>query len=168
MLDDETIMRAVRYNPIGIIHSSLKNPSGAPLQSVIANNVKGTLNIFPKYVSGLKDLAEFSHLFLIYHFHLSRKVSLRVQPYLDNREHGVFATRAPARPNPIGLSVVRLRAVKRNKIYVEGLDVVDGTPLLDIKPYVPQFDARRVQSIGWYKGKLSRLHRTKADRRFTR
>lgn len=168
MSDDETRMQTVRYNPIGIIHSPLKNPSEAPLQSVSAKHIEGTVSIFPKYVAGLKDLTEFSHIFLIYHFHLSRKGSLRVKPYLDNKQHGVFATRAPARPNPIGLSLVRLKGVRDGTIYVEGLDVVDGTPLLDIKPYVPRFDIRRVVSIGWYEGKINKLQRTHADRRFTK
>ena len=161
-------MRTVRYEPIGVIHSPLKNVSSAPLQSASARHIEGAVKLFPEYVAGLKDLEEFSHLFLIYHFHLSRKVPLRVKPFPDNKEHGVFATRAPARPNPIGLSIVRLKGVKHGTIYVEGLDVVDGTPLLDIKPYLPQFDVRRTQKIGWYKGKLRRLQSAEADRRFAR
>jgi tRNA-Thr(GGU) m(6)t(6)A37 methyltransferase TsaA len=131
-------------------------------------HIEGTVSVFPKYVPGLKDIAGFSHLILIYHLHLSRRASLVVKPYLDNKKHGVFATRAPARPNPIGISIVRLRAVKRGTIRVQDVDVVDGAPLLDIKPYVPKFDVRRVQRTGWLKGKTSKLHRTRADRRFTR
>jgi tRNA-Thr(GGU) m(6)t(6)A37 methyltransferase TsaA len=163
-----TLMRPVRYVPIGIIHSPLKDPSGAPLQSVSAKHVKGTVEVFPKYVSGLRDIAGFSHLILIYHFHLSRRAPLTVRPYLDRKEHGIFATRAPVRPNPIGISIVRLRKVRGGTIWVEGLDVVDGTPLLDMKPYVPQFDVRSVQSIGWFKRNISKLNGIRADKRFTR
>jgi len=163
-----TLMRPVRYVPIGIIHSPLKDSSGAPLQSVSAKRVKGTVEVFPRYMSGLRDVAGFSHLILIYHFHLSRKASLTVRPYLDRKEHGIFATRAPVRPNPIGISIVRLRKVRDGTIWVEDLDVVDGTPLLDMKPYVPQFDVRSVQSIGWFKRNISKLNGTRADKRFTR
>jgi tRNA-Thr(GGU) m(6)t(6)A37 methyltransferase TsaA len=159
-------MRPIRYNPIGIIHSPLKSLSGAPLQSVSAKHLRGTIEVFAKYVSGLKDISGFSHLILIYHFHLSRKASLTVKPYLDKKEHGIFATRAPVRPNPIGISVVKLRKVRAGVIWVEGLDIVDGTPLLDIKPYVPEFDVRRVQRIGWLEGKIGRLQETRADTRF--
>jgi tRNA-Thr(GGU) m(6)t(6)A37 methyltransferase TsaA len=159
-------MRPIRYNPIGIIHSPLKSLSGAPLQSVSAKHLRGTIEVFAKYVSGLKDISGFSHLILIYHFHLSRKTSLTVKPYLDKKEHGIFATRAPVRPNPIGISIVKLRKVRAGVIWVEGLDIVDGTPLLDIKPYVPEFDVRRVQRIGWLEGKIGRLQETRADTRF--
>ena len=161
-------MRAIRYHPIGIIHSPLKTPIGAPLQSVSAKDLEGTIDIFPEYASGLKDIEGFSHLILIYHFHLASEVSLTVKPYLDNKTHGIFATRAPARPNPIGISTVKLREVKGGWIRVRGIDVVDGTPLLDIKPYVPKFDTRRVQRIGWYDQNLDRLHETRADGRFAR
>lgn len=161
-------MRSVRYTSIGVIHSPLKEPSGAPLQTVSAKHLTGTVEVFPRYVSGLKDLAGFSHLILIYHFHLARKSSLIVKPYLDKKKHGVFATRAPVRPNPIGMSIVRLRKVRGGMIWVQDLDVVDGTPLLDIKPYVPRFDVRRVPKIGWYKRNISRLRESRADARFTR
>lgn len=161
-------MLTVKYNPIGIIHSPLRSASGAPLQSVSAKRLKGTVEIFPRYVLGLKDIRGFSHLILIYHFHLARNASLIVRPYLDKKEHGIFATRAPVRPNPIGISVVRLRKVRDGVIWVQDLDVVDGTPLLDIKPYVPQFDVRRVQRTGWYEGNMSKLHGTRADARFTK
>jgi tRNA-Thr(GGU) m(6)t(6)A37 methyltransferase TsaA len=161
-------MRSVRYNPIGIIHSPLKTPSNAPLQPVCARHTEGTVEVFPRYASGLKGLNGFSHLILIYHLHLARRTSLTVKPFLDNMEHGVFATRAPVRPNPIGISVVRLRKIRGATIWVQDLDVLDATPLLDIKPYVPQFDIRRAKRIGWYKRSIHRLNRTVADERFTR
>jgi tRNA-Thr(GGU) m(6)t(6)A37 methyltransferase TsaA len=160
-------MRVIRYSPIGIVHSPLKSASGAPLQPLSARNIEGTLEIYPAYASGLKDLNGFSHLILVYHLHLSREASLTVRPFLDKRSHGIFATRAPVRPNPIGISVVRLSKVKGRMISVRDLDIVDGTPLLDIKPYVPEFDARKTRRIGWYKGKIGRITGTRSDSRFT-
>jgi tRNA-Thr(GGU) m(6)t(6)A37 methyltransferase TsaA len=161
-------MSPIRYNPIGTIHSPLKKSSKAPIQPVCASHTEGTVEVFPRYAPGLKGLSGFSHIFLIYHFHLARRTSLTVKPFLDNIEHGVFATRAPVRPNPIGISVVRLRKIRGTTIWVQDLDVLDGTPLLDIKPYVPQFDARRATRIGWFKHSIHKLNRTFADERFTR
>jgi tRNA-Thr(GGU) m(6)t(6)A37 methyltransferase TsaA len=161
-------MRPVKYNPIGIVHSPIKRPSNAPLQPPSAKRIEGTAEIFPSYASGLKDLNGFSHLILICHFHLARRTSLTVKPFLDNKEHGVFATRAPVRPNPIGISVVRLKKIRGATIWVQDLDMLDATPLLDINPYVPQFDIRRAKRIGWYKHSIHRLNRTVADERFTR
>lgn len=161
-------MQIVRYKPIGIIHSPLKDVSGAPLQSVSAKHIEGTVEIFPEYAPGLKDIEGFSHLILLYHFHLSRGASLTVKPYLDTQEHGIFATRAPVRPNPIGFSIVRLLNLRGGIIRVKELDILDGTPLLDIKPYIPQFDVRRVRSIGWYRRNIRELNQTISDRRFTK
>ena len=161
-------MLLLRYSPIGVIHSPLKDASGAPIQSAAAMHVRGTIEIYPKYVLGLRDVAEFSHLILLYHFHLCHRASLTVKPYLDSKEHGIFATRAPVRPNPIGLSVVRLLGVRGGTLTVQDLDVLDGTPLLDIKPYIPRFDARRVESIGWLQQNIDALKRTKSDGRFTK
>jgi tRNA-Thr(GGU) m(6)t(6)A37 methyltransferase TsaA len=161
-------MKSIRYNPIGIIHSPIKTPSNAPLQPVCARQTEGTVEVFPRYAAGLKGLNGFSHLILIYHLHLARRTSLTVKPFLDNMEHGVFATRAPVRPNPIGISVVRLRKIRGATIWVQDVDVLDRTPLLDIKPYVPQFDVRRANRIGWYKHSIHRLNRTVTDCRFTR
>jgi tRNA-Thr(GGU) m(6)t(6)A37 methyltransferase TsaA len=161
-------MRSVRYNPIGIIHSPIKTPSNAPLQPVCAKHTEGTVKVFQRYASGLKGLNGFSHVILIYHFHLARRTSLTVKPFLDDTEHGIFATRAPVRPNPIGISVVRLRKIRGTTIWVQDLDALDGTPLLDIKPYVPQFDIRRAKRIGWCKSSIHRLNRVVTDERFTR
>ncbi|MHA1606247.1 MAG: tRNA (N6-threonylcarbamoyladenosine(37)-N6)-methyltransferase TrmO [Candidatus Freyarchaeota archaeon] len=156
----------VRYKPIGVIHSPFKRLRGIPIQSVAAERVHGTVEVFPEYAEGLKDLEGFSHIFLIYHFHLVGKPSLRVKPYMDDQERGVFATRAPARPNPIGISVVRLLKVEGVLLQVQGLDVVDGTPLLDIKPYVPQFDSRKAEKIGWLENRIHKLHVVRDDERF--
>jgi len=159
---------SLSYAPIGVIHSPLRGPAGAPIQSVSGRSVSGTVEVFPPYARGLRGLAGFSHLILIYHFHLADKSSLTVIPFLDNKEHGIFSTRAPVRPNPIGTSIVRLRGVRGRRLYVQDLDVLDGTPLLDIKPYVPRFDSRRAQRIGWYAKRIGKLNQTRADNRFTR
>lgn len=159
-------MDEIKYRPIGVIRSEFKVPEGTPIQPAAAKGAKGRVEVFPEYVEGLKDLEGFSHIILIYHLHLSKKAQLRVKPYMDDQLRGVFATRAPSRPNPIGLSVVRLIKVEGNVLHVQDVDIVDGTPLLDIKPYVPQFDARESVRIGWLEKRISRLPRTKDDGRF--
>jgi tRNA-Thr(GGU) m(6)t(6)A37 methyltransferase TsaA len=123
--------------------------------------------VFPEYAEGLRDLEGFSHIILIYHFHLSKVRSLRVVPYLDTEAHGVFATRAPSRPNPIGISVVRLVRIEQNTLHIQDVDIVDETPLLDIKPYVPQFDIREMQKIGWLQKKAHKISTSKDDGRFS-
>jgi tRNA-Thr(GGU) m(6)t(6)A37 methyltransferase TsaA len=159
---------AIIYKPIGAIHSPFKEPRDAPIQSACATDIEGTVEIFPEYSEGLADLEGFSHIILIYHFHLSKGHSLRVKPYLDNELRGVFATRAPARPNPIGMSIVRLVKVEGGKLYIRDVDILDGTPLLDIKPYVPEFDSRSTEKIGWLSGKIDELPETRDDGRFYR
>jgi tRNA-Thr(GGU) m(6)t(6)A37 methyltransferase TsaA len=161
-------MNEVRYKPIGIIHSAFKETEGLPIQSIAAPDVEGLVEILPEYSQGLRDIEGFSHIFLIYHFHKARRPQLMVKPYLDDHLHGVFATRAPVRPNPIGISIVRLVTVEENKLHIKDVDVVDGTPLLDIKPYVPEFDARETDRIGWLKNRINRLAETKSDDRFVR
>jgi len=156
----------VRYKPIGVINTPFKQPRGTPIQPKAAEGVPGMVEVFPEYADGLKDLEGFSHIILIYHFHMSKKPSLMVKPYMDEQEHGVFATRSPSRPNPIGISVVRLVGVEENVLHVLDVDIVDGTPLLDIKPYVPEFDVRKVERIGWLEGRVHRLPRTVDDGRF--
>ena len=159
-------MEEIKYRPVGIIHSPFKDCRGVPLQPVAAQGVEGTVEIFPEYVAGLRDIEGFSHIILIYHFHLCREFSLIVEPYLDDRLHGVFATRAPARPNPIGLSIVRLVRAENEILHIRDVDIVDGTPLLDIKPYVAEFDAREAERIGWLEKKTDRVQRTTDDGRF--
>lgn len=129
--------RPIVYTPIGTIHSPYHALEGVPHQPTAGRGVAGSIDIFPEYVDGLVDLEGFSYVVLLYHFHMSHGFSLRVTPFYDDRERGVFATRAPARPNGIGLSVVRL--VKRDgaTLVIEDVDIVDGTPLLDVKPYIP-------------------------------
>ena len=124
------------------------------------------MEVRPDFLSGLKDLEGFSYIILIYHFHRSQSFSLHVKPFLDDHHHGVFATRAPNRPNPIGISIVRLISIHGNTLHIEDVDILDGTPLLDIKPYVPEFDVRVPDSIGWLLGKVEKVGECKADERF--
>jgi len=156
----------ITYHPIGIIHSPFKEPKGTPIQSAGAKGIEGTVEIFPEYVEGLKDLEGFSHIVLIYHFHLLKKFSLQVKPYLEDKVHGVFATRAPSRPNHIGLSIVRLTGIEENTLYIQELDIIDGAPLLDIKPYVPEIDVRDVERIGWLEKVVHGVSGVKDDGRF--
>ena len=137
-----------------------------PIQPAGAQGVAGTVEVATEYGDGLQDLEGFSYIFLIYHFHLSRGYSLKVKPFLDDTKRGVFSTRAPRRPNGIGISVVRLVGIEGCTLYIEDLDVVDGTPLLDIKPYVPQFDVREAAGIGWLAGKVEKATAMEADERF--
>jgi tRNA-Thr(GGU) m(6)t(6)A37 methyltransferase TsaA len=160
-------MEPIQYHPIGIIHSPHKTPEGTPIQPTGARDVEGSIEVFPEYAAGLADLAGFSHIILLYHFHLSKKFSLMVKPFLDNQKRGLFATRAPSRPNPIGLSVVRLTAITEGNLQVVDVDVVDGTPLLDIKPYVPEFDVREVDHIGWIGKKAEKIGEVVDDGRFS-
>ena len=160
-------MDLINYRPIGIIHSPFKTPAGTPIQPAGARDVEGRVEIFPEYTAGLDDLAGFSHIFLIYHFHLSKKFTLKVTPFLDNRERGLFATRAPSRPNPIGLSVVRLVGITDGSLKVLDVDVIDGTPLLDIKPYVPEFDVRKVDHTGWIGQRTRKIETAVDDGRFS-
>ena len=160
-------MNEIKYNPIGVIHSPFKEPKGTPIQPAAAKDIDGTVEVFPEYVEGLKDVEGFSHIILIYHFHLSRGAPLKVKPYMDNEAHGVFAMRGPSRPNPIGISIVRLVRVEQNVLHIQDVDIVDGTPLLDIKPYVPEFDIRKVEKMGWLEKNVHKLSISKDDGRFT-
>jgi len=159
-------MYQIVYKPIGIIHTPFKQPKGTPIQPISAKGVKGYIEVFPEYAKGLKDIEGFSHIFLIYHFHLVKGSSLVVKPYMDKELRGIFATRAPCRPNPIGISVVRLIKVVGNILHIQDVDIVDGTPLLDIKPYVPAFDIREVERIGWLERVISKVRVTRDDGRF--
>ena len=158
----------ITYRPIGVIHSPFKEPKGTPIQPKAAKGIKGIVEVFPEYQNGLKDIEGFSHIILIYHFHLSKNYSLEVKPYMDDRLHGLFATRAPTRPNPIGMSVVRLTEVKRNNLYIKDVDIVDGTPLLDIKPFVSEFSSEDIIKKGWLEKNIKKLPGSKDDGRFVK
>jgi len=161
-------MIEIRYTPVGIVHSPFAEPKGTPIQPGAAHDVGGTVEVFRDFAQGLADLDGFSHVILIYHFHRSGPPALEVEPFLDHRTHGVFSTRAPNRPNPIGLSVVRLVGIEGNLLHVKDVDILDGTPLLDIKPYVPEFDVREVERRGWLENNVDRLPTSRDDGRFTR
>jgi len=137
------------YNPIGIIHSKFTDIKTTPIQSIFST-AEGSLEIFPEYATGLKDLEGFSHLILLYHFHSAGEMILVQRPFADLKsERGIFAIRHFCRPNPIGLSIVDLLEIQDNILHVRGMDVLDGTPLLDIKPYIFQFDNRINVRSGW-------------------
>lgn len=157
----------IRYSPIGIIHSPFKDVKEMPMpiQSSAAEDITGIVEVKKKYREALNDLDGFSYIILLYHFHLAKGYSLKVRPFLDDKLRGVFATRAPRRPNPIGISVVRLIKVENCKLFIEGVDMVDNTPLLDIKPYVPEFDVKKKAQIGWLSKKVHKVYKTKADDR---
>ena len=137
-----------------------------PIQPSGAKGVAGTIEISTDFIEGLKDLDGFSHIILIYHFHLYKEYRLLVKPFMDDKLRGVFATRAPRRPNPIGISVVKLIRVEGNLLHIENVDIIDGTPLLDIKPYISEVDAHEVEKTGWLSGKAEKMHNVKADERF--
>ena len=142
-------MEAITYHPIGVIHSPFKEKIGTPIQGAFAPDAEGRVEVFEEFAEGLKDVELFSHLFLLYAFHQARSPSLTVVPFLDEASHGVFATRAPSRPNAIGLSIVRLVERTGRIMRVRELDILDGAPLLDIKPFVPRFDTRPDAGSGW-------------------
>jgi tRNA-Thr(GGU) m(6)t(6)A37 methyltransferase TsaA len=159
-------MENIKYRPIGTIRTPFKKQEGMPIQPSGAQGVRGTVKIKKDYIGGLKDLEGFSHIILIYHFHLSQGYSLNVIPFLDDQPRGVFATRAPRRPNSIGLSVVKLNAVEEDTLKIENVDIIDGTPLLDIKPYVPEFDAQTEITTGWLAEVKKQAGKVKSDNRF--
>jgi tRNA-Thr(GGU) m(6)t(6)A37 methyltransferase TsaA len=154
------------YRPIGIIHAPFETTQGMPIQPAGAQSICGTIDIYPEFAPGLKDLDGFSHIILLYHFHRSKKTKLEVIPFLDSKPRGIFATRASSRPNPIGISMVKLVKIERNTLHIENVDILDGTPLLDIKPYVPEFDQYPVEKIGWLEKAKERVVNKKSDDRF--
>ena len=156
----------IENHPIGIIHSPFTELSGMPIQPAGAAGVEGTVEVFSKYKDGLKDLEGFSHIIILYHFHQSKGFKLHVVPFMDSTPRGVFATRAPKRPNPIGLSVIKLQKIQDNILYVENVDILDGTPLLDIKPYVPEFDEQTEVRTGWLEEARKEVLNRKSDQRF--
>ena len=140
----------IKYTPIGIIHSKFTDTKNTPIQGVFARDARAEVEVFPDYAAGLKDIQGFSHLILIYHFHLAEGRSLMTKPFFDKEKKGIFSIRHFNRPNPIGLSVVRLDKVRGNILEISEVDILDGTPLLDIKPYIPEFDHRHDVREGWY------------------
>ena len=159
--------KAISYQPIGTIHSPHQQVSGMPIQPSAAKGVQGCVVVTPQYQEGLQDLDGFSHLILLYHFHRVEEVRLKVTPFLDQQQRGVFSTRAPTRPNPIGISIVRLLRLEGNQLEVADIDVLDGTPLLDIKPYVPYFDRPENVQAGWIEASKDDVQNKQSDDRFS-
>lgn len=145
----------IELKPIGIIRSPYKTKEDVPIQAYLSDE-EGEVEVFEEYKDGLKDIEGFSHIVIVYFFHKSLKYSLHVRPYLDNELRGLFATRHPNRPNPIGISIVKLLNVKGNILRIKGMDIIDGTPLLDIKPFIPKFDDREDVRFGWLEEKLEK------------
>jgi tRNA-Thr(GGU) m(6)t(6)A37 methyltransferase TsaA len=152
--------------PIGIIHTPFKELENMPIQPSGAAGIRGAVELFPEFTEGLKDLDGFSHIILLYRLHESRGYKLIVTPFLDSERRGLFATRAPKRPNPIGLSIVRLVQIRGSSLEIENVDILDGTPLLDIKPYVPEFDHQENCRIGWLEQARGKVRSKKSDKRF--
>ncbi|MBT8508338.1 tRNA-Thr(GGU) m(6)t(6)A37 methyltransferase TsaA [Methanomicrobiaceae archaeon CYW5] len=142
----------ITYKPIGIVHSGHTRHEDTPIQGIF-NPAPGTVEVFEEYAEGLQDIESFSHLILIYHFHRATGNALVQAPFLDGEKaRGIFSIRHFNRPNPIGISIVDLKAVKGTTLEISGCDILDGTPLLDIKPYVYQFDNRQEVTSGWVDG----------------
>jgi tRNA-Thr(GGU) m(6)t(6)A37 methyltransferase TsaA len=156
----------ITYSPIGHCITPHKELTGMPIQPVGARGVKGCIQVLPQYAEGLKDLEGFSHVFVLYHLHRVEGYDLMVKPFLDNDLHGIFATRSPRRPNPMGLSVLRITGVHGNLVRVEDVDMLDGTPVIDIKPFVADFDLRGADRFGWFEGRSDNATTMRSDDRF--
>ncbi len=158
-------MDKITFQPIGVINTPHKEPEGTPIQPPVSA-ARGTVEVFPEFIEGLKDIDGFSHLALLFHCHRAGDFKLLVEPFMDDTPRGVFATRAPSRPNSIGLSVVKLVEVKNNKLVVEGVDMLDKTPLLDIKPHVPAMEDRENIKTGWLEENIKNMPEVTDDGRF--
>ena len=160
-------MKKIEIQPIGVIHTPFTDIANMPIQPLAAQGVKGVIELNEFFMDGLKDLEGFSHITLIYQFHKVEGYKLKVIPFMDTEEHGIFSTKSPKRPNAIGLSTVKLLAINGNKIEVEQVDMLDGTPLIDIKPFYPRYDNREDVQIGWLeKNKDLPLEKLRSDNRF--
>jgi tRNA (adenine37-N6)-methyltransferase len=158
-------LQTITYRPVGIVRSPFTRIEGMPLQSVAAEEIPARVEIRSELQPGLRDLHGFSHLHLITHLDRGAPGGLEVVPFLDDTPRGIFATRSPRHPNPIGISVVRLLAVVDSALEISGVDLLDGTPVLDVKPYVPTFDSVAAERIGWLEGAAEHVHEVTADRR---
>ena len=156
----------IAYTPIGYFRTPFTSIKGMPIQPIGAEHVEGTIEVLPEFCEGLKDLEGFSHVYVLYHLHEIVGFDLIVKPFLDSQHHGIFATRSPKRPNPIGLSVMRLKKVTDNSVVLSCVDVLNGTPVIDIKPYVADFDRCDADRFGWFEGKSANAKHHRSDERF--
>lgn len=156
----------IEFTPVGIIHTPFKTVENMPIQPSAAKDVTAAIEVFPEYADGLADLEGFSHIYVIFHLHRVRGYKLKVIPFLDTVERGIFATRSPARPNPIGLSVAEIVSVKNNIIEIRGVDMLNGSPVIDIKPFVPEFEDYTGIRKGWFEGKTRNASKIVSDKRF--
>ncbi len=156
----------ILYHPIGVIRTPWTSVENAPIQPAGARDIEGTIEIKEIYLEGLRDLDGFSHILLVYHLHQAGEALLTVTPFLDTRPHGLFATRAPRRPNPIGISVVRLSHIEGVTLNILDVDMLDGTPLLDIKPVTREFDGIPTARDGWLSETQNQVSRIRSDNRF--
>jgi tRNA-Thr(GGU) m(6)t(6)A37 methyltransferase TsaA len=143
------MQKEIKLKPIGLIHTPYKNVSGMPIQGKFKKGVTGQIEIYPKYQQGLKDIEGFSHIYLLYYFHKTKEVKLTDKPFLEDKPHGIFSIRSPKRPNKLGLSIVKIEDIQNNIITFSQVDMLDGAPLLDIKPYVSYFDRQDNVKCGW-------------------
>ena len=158
----------IELESIGTIYTTFEKIEGMPIQPTGAKGIKGTIVIKEKYIDGLKDLEHFSHINILYILHKIEDYLLEVKPFMDNKTHGIFATRSPKRPNRIGSSVVKIDKIEGNTIYISNVDILNGTPLIDIKPYVPQLyeDTIDELKIGWFEKNHKKAKSQKSDDRF--
>jgi tRNA (adenine37-N6)-methyltransferase len=163
---EDSLQGKVTFDYIGVVRTPFKEARGTPISTAAGCGVKGTIELNPEYQAGLQDIAGFSHLFLIYHMDRVDRKGLTGIPFLDDKPHGVFAMRSPLRPNHIGLSVVRLTGVRDKVLDIQDLDILDGTPLLDIKPYLPEFDGRTGCRTGWFAENLHKMNTVRDDGRY--
>ncbi len=156
----------ITFRSIGIIHTPFRDLSGMPIQPSAAEGVEGKVILDPAFQEGLQDLEGFSHIILLYYFHQAGDPELLVKPYLDDEQRGLFATRAPRRPNGIGFSIVKLLEIQGNILAIANVDILDGTPLLDIKPYIPYFDHPEADRVGWLEKSKGKVGGKLSDDRF--
>jgi len=156
----------IKFNSIGVIRSPYKTVENMPVQTSASKDIEAEIEIFEDYIEGISDLEGFSHIYLIFFLNMVRETKLRVIPFLDTVERGIFATRSPARPNPVGLSLVELVSVNKNVLKIRGVDMLDGTPVIDIKPYVPDFEICENVRKGWFEGKTGNADKILSDTRF--
>ena len=160
-------MEPIIINPIGVIRTPHTDVKNMPIQPIAAEGIKGYIELLPEFIPGLKDLEGFSHITLVYRFHKINGFDLVTIPFMDDEAHGIFACKAPKRPNAIGISTVKLIGIETNIIHIEQVDMLDGTPLIDIKPFYPRYDNRENVKIGWLeKNKDLPLEKLRADERY--